>query len=68
MKLKKLLSALLVCVMVLGCMSVVAFADENTVSIGNAAELLEFVEQSQKDSFSGKTVVLTNDIDLSDVK
>ena len=34
MKLKKLLSALLVCVMVLGCMSVVAFADENLVKVG----------------------------------
>lgn len=34
MKLKKLLSALLVCAMVLGSMSVVAFANENFVKVG----------------------------------
>lgn len=70
MKMKKLLSLILAMCMVLSTMGTVAFAEESTVSadleIGTAEELIAFAKDvnENKNEYSGKTVVLTADIDL----
>ena len=67
---KKLLSLILAMCMVLSTMGTVAFAEESTVSadleIGTAEELIAFAKDvnENKNEYSGKTVVLTADIDL----
>ena len=41
--------------------------DENTIEIATLEDLLQFAEDSKTTNFKGKTVVLTNDIDMSSV-
>ena len=68
MKGKKLLAGLVSAAMMIGSAAIPVFAeDENVVEIGTAADLVAFEEQSQKDNFTGKTVKLTDDIDMSTV-
>ena len=68
MKLKKLLAGVLSAAMVLCTVSLPAFADgEDVVKIGTVDEFVQFAKDvNGGDSFKGKTVMLTNDMDLSD--
>ncbi len=71
MKFKKLVACLLTVAMLTGIMTFSVFADEtvenNTVEIANANDLKQFSEMSQTSNYKGKTVILTNDIDMSDI-
>lgn len=69
MKLKKLLAGILSAAMVLCTVSLPAFADgEDVIEIGTVDEFVQFAKDvNGGDSFIGKTVMLTNDMDLSDI-
>ena len=69
MKLKKLLAGILSAAMVLCTVSLPVFADgENVITIGTVDEFVKFAEDvNGGESFKGKTVMLTNDMDLSNI-
>ena len=69
MKLKKLLAGILSAAMVLCTVSLPVFADgENVITIGTAQELVELSNSSKTNNFAGKTVILTNDINMAEIK
>lgn len=66
MKLKKLLAGILSAAMVLCTVSLPVFADgEDVITIGTAQELVELSNSSKTNNFAGKTVILTNDINMA---
>lgn len=65
MKLKKLLSALLVCAMVLGSMSVVAFANENFVKVGE--NFYSTIQEALDNAADGAVIeILADEISMPD--
>lgn len=71
MKKRRIISALLLFVFIIGSLPVncmTAFADNNTVEISSAAELAALaVSVKDGNHFEGQTVKLTKDIDLSEI-
>lgn len=70
MRKNKFISAVLIFILTLNLMSVLSFAENNgRIEISSANDLIKFSKNCTMDTFSkGKTVVLTEDIDISGVR